>query len=90
MSLLLDQLSLILGMIALILGVGSLFICTLSLLVIGVAAPLGLMKIDIMEEMEDFSTSINETTISLVAVPGRASRHLCSLLTWEKPAMTYT
>ena len=82
MSLLLDQLSLVLGMIALLLGVGSLLICILSLLVIGIATPLGLMKIDFTEEIEDFSTSIDEAAISLVTVPGRASRHLCSLLTF--------
>ena len=74
--------SLLLGQIAVFLGLSSLFICILSLLVIGVAAPLGLMKIDLTEEMEDFSTSIYETAGSLVAVLGRALRRPCSLITF--------
>ncbi len=67
--------SLLLGQIAVFLGLLSLFICILSLLVIGIAAPLGLMKIDLTEETE-------ETAVSLVAVLGRASRRLISLITF--------
>ena len=76
------MLSLILGNIAVFLGLVSLLICILSLLVIGVAAPLGLMKINLTEEMEDFSTSIDETAESLVDGSGRASRRLFSLITF--------
>ena len=74
--------SLLSGQIAVFLGLLSLFICILSLLVIGIAAPLGLIKIDLMEEMQDFSTSINKTAMSLVALLGRALRRLWSLITF--------
>ena len=76
------MLSLILGNIAVFLGLVSLLICILSLLVIGVAAPLGLMKINLTEEMEDFSTSIDETAESLVDVLIRASQRLFTLITF--------
>ena len=72
--------SLLSGQITVFLGLSSLFICILSLLVIGIAAPLGLIKIDLTEEMEDFSISINKTAISLVAFLGRALSRLCSLI----------
>ena len=74
--------SLLSGQIAVFLGLSSLFICILSLFVVGIAALLGLIKIDLTEEMEDFSSSINKTAISLVALLGRALRRLCSLITF--------
>ncbi len=70
------------GQIAVFLGLFTLFICILSLLVIGIAAPLGVMEIDLMEEMEDFSTSIDETAESLVAILSRALRRLSSLISF--------
>ena len=76
-----NMMSLLLGQIALFLGLGSLFICILSLLIIGIAAPFGLLRIDFNEEMEDLSTSIDNAAVSLVTVLGRASRNLCSLIT---------
>ena len=70
----------LLSQVAVFLGLSSLFICILSLLIIGVAAPLGLLKIDLVAEVEDFNTFIDETAISLVAVLSRALRRLCSLV----------
>ena len=68
------------GTIALSLGLCSLFVCLLSLLVLGVAAPLGLLEINLSEEIEDFSAYIDTTMMSLVALPGRALRCVCSLI----------
>ena len=67
----------LLGKIALSLGLCSLFVCLVSLLLLGFAAPLGLMEINVREEIEDFSTYIDEM---LVALPGRAWRYVCSLI----------
>ena len=76
----------LLGQVAVFLGLSTLFICILSLLVIGIAAPLGVMEIDLTEEMEEFSISVDETSESLVDVLGRALRRLCSLITFAFPA----
>ena len=67
----------LLGKIALSLGLCSLFVCLVSLLLLGVAAPLGLLRTNLREEIEDFSTYIDKV---LVALPGRAWRCVCSLI----------
>ena len=75
------MMSLFLVYISLFLGLGSLLICILSLLIIGIAAPFGLLRIDFDEEMEELSTSIDNAAISLVTVPARASRNFYTLIT---------